>query len=146
VDVLSDAGSELPLLEDASDASSMVGDLSDADALSDAGEPDSALDEDELAARKRRAERAERQCASGERWLCASKGKRLESNSGLPSWNHARAPYTSLDLHIYIPARAAAAQGNARRQNAQGIAFCAHEERAIPPDDLWEVSAGDESV
>ena len=43
------------------------------------------------------------------------------------------------------PAREAARQGDLRRQNAQGIAFCVHAQRAEPPSQLWEIPEGNES-
>ena len=43
------------------------------------------------------------------------------------------------------PAREAARQGDLRRQNAQGIAFCVHVQRAEPPSQLWEIPEGNES-
>ena len=48
------------------------------------------------------------------------------------------------------PSRAAAEAGNARRQdmmrqNAMGIAYQVHEQRAELPEQLWEVTDGSES-
>lgn len=43
------------------------------------------------------------------------------------------------------PARIAAFEGIARRQNASGITYHAREQRAEPPAQLWEITEGSES-